>query len=255
VTSPVTERVTAAKHANGIDYWVITHEETSNIYHSFLVDAGGVNLAPVTTVIDTILGSVGYLKTSPDGSKMAVVSAFENLAVVFDFDNATGIMSNPIRFNITTPYGVEFSPDNSKLYVATSLSFHVIYQWDLNAGTPVDIIASQFVVSSQVNQYGALQLGPDGKMYCSRVGTSYLAVINDPNALGAACNYVHDGFFLGAFGQSAHVGLPNFATTSFNNIGTDLTPSATPQHQFHLYPNPTADLVNIPYRGTGLMTV
>ena len=37
LTSPVTEKVTAVKHANGIDYWVIVHGWENNRFHSFRV--------------------------------------------------------------------------------------------------------------------------------------------------------------------------------------------------------------------------
>ena len=37
--SPVTEKLAAIRHSNGIDIWIIGHEYNSNKYLSFLVTA------------------------------------------------------------------------------------------------------------------------------------------------------------------------------------------------------------------------
>jgi hypothetical protein len=65
------------------------------------------------------------------------------------------------------------------------------------------------------NQYGALQLGPDGKIYVARANNSYLGVINNPNASGSACNYNNSGVNLN--GRTCVWGLPFFIQSYFYN--------------------------------------
>jgi hypothetical protein len=60
---------------------------------------------------------------------------------------------------------------------------------------------------------GAIQLGPDGKMYVVNWGDSYLHVIHHPNAGGPAANFVRNGLFLG--NTSGGLGLPNFIESYF----------------------------------------
>ncbi len=223
ITDPVTEKVTAARHANGTDIWVLTHMWNSDAFHAYLVTSGGVTMTPVISNVGSqhtggTANTIGYLKTSPDGSKVAVaLDHGGDFVEVFDFNNATGVITSPITFYMDNPYGVEFSPDNTKLYVGTELSPHFLYQYDLSAGTPADVIASETIISNNSDFLGALQLGPDGKMYITRYTSGFLAVINNPNGLGAACNYVQDGFNLG--GPTGLLGLPNFITT-FLNVDT-----------------------------------
>ena len=103
---------------------------------------------------------------------------------VFDFDNATGILSNPIAWNVNLPggliYGIEFSPDGKVLYLS---DFFSIFQYDLTQATPLAIQNSLYQIATQA---GTLQLGIDNKIY---VSTGCLSAINCPNNLGAACGY------------------------------------------------------------------
>jgi gliding motility-associated-like protein len=56
--------------------------------------------------------------------------------------------------------------------------------------------------------FGSLQLGPDGKIYVVRLSQPYLGVIQNPNAVGAACQYKEEGVDLNELYY--WYGLPNF---------------------------------------------
>ena len=61
---------------------------------------------------------------------------------------------------------------------------------------------------------GALQLGPDGKIYYG--GSSYyLGVIHQPNVLGLDCNFELDAVYLG--GRLVSEGLPSFIQSYLND--------------------------------------
>ncbi|MCK9618221.1 MAG: hypothetical protein M0R21_10350 [Lentimicrobiaceae bacterium] len=49
-----TEKVTATKHANGKDIWIITHGWQNNTYYSFLLTQDGLNTSPVVSNVGLI---------------------------------------------------------------------------------------------------------------------------------------------------------------------------------------------------------
>ena len=80
--------------------------------------------------------------------------------MLYDFDNATGLLSNPTNlYPNSGPYGVEFSQESTKLYVTANQS---VIQFDLEAANPAQTINT---VYNGFDFIGALQLGPDGKIY------------------------------------------------------------------------------------------
>lgn len=209
--TPAAEKAAAVKHANGIDYWLVAHECLSDTFLVYLITSAGISPAPIKTGIGTVLTSDGHgqLKFSRDGSKLA--NAFQVLDTVdlFDFDKSTGTISNAISLGlpIGQAYGVEFSPDQSKLYVS-QIGILDIYQFDLMAGNEAAINASITLIGNTggAGRPGVQQLGPDNKIYIGKYGNGYLAVINDPDSLGAACNFMNNGFYLG--GKTCSYGLP-----------------------------------------------
>lgn len=220
----VAEKLTAVRHDNGTDYWVITHKYYSDAFYSFQLSASGI----VDTVISHIgsfhptglqypVAAIGQLKASPDGHKLAIANGNSNncIAEYFDFDPATGIVSNVVnlQWDVNNQfYGVSFSPDNTKLYFACNFNSNGIYQFDLTAGggDPDSVRASRTSIADSTNAFLALQLGPDGKIYVTHtpVTNVYLGVINNPNASGTACNYIDN--FVDLNGHEASYGLPNF---------------------------------------------
>ena len=216
----ITEKVTATLHDNYRDYWVITHGWNNNEFDAFLITPSGVNPVPVVSSIGTTHGgsnqnSHGYMKVSTDGTKVGVAvtgnTVANTFAEVFDFNNITGVVSNPINFSgffAHNLYGLEFSPDSRVMYVATSSNPHEIHQFDLYAGSVSQIVQSgQVPVESGAGFVYALQLAIDGKIYGSRAFKDSLAVINNPNTVGAGCGFVLNAISLA--GQTAQGGLPN----------------------------------------------
>jgi gliding motility-associated-like protein len=218
------EKITAVEHDDGNSYWVIT--QFVDTFYAFRVDSNGVNTTPITSQVPPFIttegyrrNGIGYLKSSPNGSKLAICHA-QNITTpsnntssgntgsvwIYDFDNATGIVSNPLNLqdNVST-YGLDFSADSNKLYVPNG---SILSQYDLEAA---NIPQSQFEVFSQPGGFiAAVQLAPDGKIYvCNTTNNSALDVINNPEELGAACNYQQDGLIL-ASGTFSTLGLPPF---------------------------------------------
>jgi hypothetical protein len=143
------------------------------------------------------------------------VYAYLDFVEIFDFDNSTGIISNPIKItsNYYGVYGVAFSPDNSKLY--TAIESTGLFQYDLTSNNASIILSSVTTIFSIPNNLvthwyvGAIQLATDGKIYMSVYDSTKLAVINNPNKLGLNCNFSLNGTTL-PIGALSKGGLPNF---------------------------------------------
>ena len=220
----VCEKLTAVRHANGIDYWIIVHKYYSNAFYSYHLSSTGINDTvishigsrhPVSYGPQNTGYSLGYLKASPNGQKLCIVSGNGyGIAEYFDFDKSTGIVSNPVNIqadSIYSYYGTSFSPDNSKLYIACWLNNNGVYQFNLNAGggNPDSVKASKIKIAGQSPGHWAMQLGPDGKIYIA-TGVAYLSVIRNPNNIGLNCNYADSVVHLYGNVNNQDMGLPNF---------------------------------------------
>ena len=216
LNSTVTEKVTAVVHNNGKDIWIITQDYSVNTCMAYLIDQTGVNSTPVLSALPldpnkTSNFSIGYLKASADGRHLAVVNFQDNYIELLNFDNTTGniTFSEVIDLNILSCYGVEFSPKGDFLYVS-SWATRDVWQFDLNE---VNIAQSKVLVYQDIlnSGGGALQIGPDSKIYYSIQGFNYLHVINKPDEKGVNCDFVQNAIALN--GKSATLGLPNIISS------------------------------------------
>ena len=128
-TSPpgdtMAEKITAVKHCNNEDIWIIAHGYgpiKGNKFYAYLISSTGLNTTPVVSTVGTIHDGAdqggrgnarGYMKAAPNGSKIALAICFDGCPLVssantcttgsfelFDFDYTTGIVSNPINLFI-----------------------------------------------------------------------------------------------------------------------------------------------------------
>jgi gliding motility-associated-like protein len=227
-----TEKFTTVKHCNGKDFWLITHGWDTNEFMAFLLSFNGVSLTPVISragMTDTqnAVRGLGYLKASPDDKRLAQGLWRANTFEIFDFNNATGVVSNPIT--LTDPdfagaYGVEFSPSGRFLYAATAFSGNV-YQFDLQRNTTSNaLITSKLLVGKITTResfkLGALQMAPNGKIYMAINKQTYLGVIENPEVPGTGSNFRQNGIALA--GRVSGLGLPNMPAYVF-----DVKPTVT----------------------------
>ncbi len=219
VFSPVAEKLTAVRHANGRDVWVVAHRWQSPQYLAVLVTPDGVQPTPVFSTAGTALAgpnyqAIGYLRAAPDGRHLAAALWRDaNKFEVLDFDPANGQVFGRVALEpYNRAYGVEFSADGSKLYGTCQDSAGgkgVVWQFDLRPGAESSATGQYNVVvgRSKAKELGALLRGPDGRIYVARNGGRWLGVIEKPNAAGAACGYLDDGVPLEK--GSSRLGLPN----------------------------------------------
>ncbi|MGY5850267.1 T9SS type B sorting domain-containing protein [Salegentibacter sp. F14] len=238
------EKISAVNHADGSSFWVVT--QFIDRFLAFKVSAQGVSTAPVVSTTPNSVPprlnqyninvtAIGYMKISPDGTMIA--SAMSSTALgsprtgtkksgkvfLYDFDNLTGKVSNErVILSASYPYGVEFSPKSTKLYVTANIYNEEdvllnsdLYQFDLESS---QILNSRKTISSSNNVAGALQLAIDGRIY--RAGYPifeqrhrFMSVIKNPEASFNAVSYDHNS--IGLRPGVVKLGLPPFIQSLF----------------------------------------
>ena len=215
---PCTEKLTGTYHSNGIDFWVVTHDDKTDAFLAYLVTSAGVSTTPVISNIGDpfIYNSIyGGMRISKSGKKLACTDSGHQQEHVglYDFNNTTGVVSNYIKISQppvfgqtpVKPYGVEFSPDNSKLYVSSANGY--LAQYNLSLGTAQRIINSRVLFPYFAVAYGrTLALGPDGKIYVGN-NSNKISVIHSPNIAGTGCNLQLETI---TFVRNVELGLNNY---------------------------------------------
>ncbi|MBL7939746.1 MAG: gliding motility-associated C-terminal domain-containing protein [Flavobacteriales bacterium] len=230
LVGPVVEKLTATRHANGRDTWVVAHTWQGSTYHAYLVSCWGI-LGPVDSDVgrpitndafNSPIPQIGCMQFNPRGDNLATTwGEFngENNGTsrldLLHFDNSTGILTLADSVTHSTPnwdirgYGVCFSPSGDRLYQSEN---------GLQDGGALarimqySVIGDQLVNEVEISQpsglaYGTLQRAPDGTIYAARLnGAQFLSRITAPDAAGAACGFVDYGVGLNA---PSTWGLPN----------------------------------------------
>jgi PKD repeat protein len=222
----VAEKLTATYHYNGLDFWVAVHDNGGNTFYAFRIAASGITGPVVTSVGSMHTGGspwTGCMKFSPKGDKMAVCLYATQEADLLDFDNSTGIFSNPATYSFPASfytYGVEFSESGKMLYICNvDFTPGQIYQYDMLAGNNTAILATGQIIYNNPNDFlGSMQLGPDGKVYFVRYGYSFAGAIEQPDVIGIGCtpNDVAVPLLTG----SAQLGLPDFFSGIYRSLIT-----------------------------------
>jgi len=230
----------AVKHGNGRDWWLVTKFSDANLttlnrFAVFLVTSNGISNPVFYDSNDAMDMDFQKIIFNNSYTKIMNINLYGYMCE-FDFDRCSGVISNPhvIYPEITSlPYNRVFwegaySPNDSVFYIATNryplLLNCYLLQFDLTAS---DIPASCDTLDDYLFpiEPGAVRLAPDGKIYYSRAYKSpgvnsypyadsmynyinmNLSVINEPDNIGAACNYQPFSFYLG--GKRTYYGLPN----------------------------------------------
>ena len=233
-----TEKVAAIKGEECNTFWVLSY--VLNQFYAYKVTSAGVASTPkISTTTHFADDRRGYLKISPNGKKIAIAHMGDEKFLLYDFNSLTGDVTNeinlPLEAPTNNPYGVEFSSNSEKLYVHATNDFYsniftewnnpsnhlsTLYQFDISSNNSKTIVNSRKIIDSRNLFRGALQLGPDQKIYRSlsktyNIGTPFLGVIENPENDGLLCNYRND-FSLGT--RNSTQGLPPFIASIFSQI-------------------------------------
>ena len=223
-----TERLVSSMNEQDTTYWTVAHDYGTNTFRIFhATTAGLVEHGTFQGGLDhdTENRGEGQMKFSAADStgqrQLAVVvpGPERNYVDLFGFNDQTGEMSHIRTLDLgespPTAYGVEFSTDNTKLYVSfmgDGTAPSKLVQYDLGLGNDSLIVAAAMPIDSSDNlTFGSLQAAPDGKIYMAIQGADYLAVIGAPNdttGIVARLEYERVGVRLAR--AKSELGLPNF---------------------------------------------
>lgn len=193
------EAMSVVMHCDKDKYWVMSAKAGTNNHYAFLVNETGIintvvtNIGPNTYPLS--FAGFAFMHFSPDGRYF--VNKYQgNQARLFEFDNSTGILSNPLNLADNSATSFSFSPDNSKLYAL--LGNNQIYQYDLCAVNPLTTRTLVGTLTNYTVNSAYIQNTPNGKTYLMpmAVTTEYIAAINRPNELGLACDFQNQSLYL-----------------------------------------------------------
>ncbi|MEO8088573.1 MAG: T9SS type A sorting domain-containing protein [Bacteroidota bacterium] len=206
--SLVRGKITACRHANGRDWWIVFPRFNSQLFYEFLITPYGLTgpytLNPGGAVRSS--AGVGQVCFSRDGRRYAYYDPYQDLDL-FDFDRCSGTFSNLLHINFYDSAdvgGVAFSSNSNILYVSSNT---FIYQFDLTSGNipstqlTVAVWDSFFSPSPPFATTFYLEwLAPDNKIYivCGN-GTQDIHRINSPNSVGLACDVQQHSVHLTAY--------------------------------------------------------
>ena len=219
--------VTACKHGNGKDWWLIqANYDTLNYY---IITVDGIHLDHSQKIENIITFTNGQTKFSQDGSAFSyfgtrwddqVEDSLSADIFYADFNRCDGYLNN-IQFKSyesrlsVLNNGLEFSPNGDFLYLAET---EKILQFDTREDNFLDkptvirewggIVCNHWTEIDE--KFGLMQMGPDGKIYISGANQCFnIHTIDNPNEKGLDCNFNYRAIQLETF----HVGtIPNFNT-------------------------------------------
>jgi hypothetical protein len=196
---PATEKVTSFSHNNGIDFWIVTHDWNNNSFFLYLLTSDGILPDPVISNIGSVhrgaeQNKIGFFRFSPDFKKLVSTIQGKGVLEVYDVDNKTGFVYNPILFEsdlYNTEFDVEFSQNSSMLYITEKNSPAKVMQYDLRSGQREQVLKSGTLIYKSPNKdiFGSLEKSEDGKIYLTNYSDNFIGVVEQPDSQGIACGY------------------------------------------------------------------
>lgn len=274
--------LTAVKHGNGRDWWVMnklsTHTTVSHLNRFFVYLVTGDSIyTPLVQDLGTASDAdLQKIIWHPSGEKFMLINQAGYMSEYY-FDRCSGTitLSRDIFPEQTSNYNRYFwegaySPNGNIFYISTAPIYNTdtayLLQYDLNASN-IQLSCDTLDFFNNPIVSGAVRRGPDNKIYFSRYynwGFPFypypdsirnyvnenLSVINYPDSLGAACDYQPFSFYLG--GKRTYHGLPNNPnyllgplTGSVCDSLTSDVPSITLIQSFNIFPNPAKNILYI----------
>lgn len=198
------------------DYWLLTYQCEIG-FKRFKIDKNGIHsptsLAPYLTNNHGGRGELDY-----HNGKMGYAVTFSNKAFFANFNPLDGSLSNiqEVSFNaINGMYGLEFSPDASKVFVTDwdnrdflgNFSAPNLFRYDfttsLVASYTIDNIGA-LCGSTDVRGLGQIELAKNGNLYIPHIGGCQISIIENADSLNPQFSLLDVNTILSA-GVSDHI--------------------------------------------------
>lgn len=251
-------RISACKHSNGKDWWIITHKWNSDLFYKFLLTSDTL-LGPFEQHIGSVISiddKFGQANFSPDGSKFAYMNRNYNFDY-FLFDRCKGEFShhtNVILPDSNSSQGIAFSSNSRFLYAITHNQLLQYDTWLADLTTSM-ILIDTIPLQGNEDDFGVPMLAPDNKIYISTYhGVDAMHVINYPDSLGSLCEFIKLGFPLPTYNAFSIPNHPNYdlgespGSDTCEIIYTIASLSSKSIAFYRIAPNPASDWLNIIYQ-------
>lgn len=214
-SSGYAENLTACLHANNRDVWVITKMKGNNQFKVWEVLPHGVQTTPVVSTSSFVYNGAnrfGQIKVAPSGRKIVLATGKASVGdgnpetlCVYNFDNETGAITNEkillTELNDHQVIGCDFSI-NSDLVYASVLLARNIYKFNLREN-PIQQSVLYFITA--IGNLGAVQRGPDDKIYIAQNSQNHIIQITNSDDHSTTISTGLITLYTGAF---CRLGLP-----------------------------------------------
>ncbi len=223
IPTSVSECLTAVPHCNGIDYWVVIKGYPGDgKFYSILVTQDGMQAGAQPVISANFYTSYSaQIKGNHKGNKigMAIFSSAAYVFAEYDFDQATGVVSNqflvPAQPGHQVGLGLVYSINDSVIYSIQSFGGGVskLYKYDAT-----NLSAPGFLMQDPVESL-YLEVGPDHNVYLAQTGwnTPFMDMIINADSYANSAFVLNGVDFTGItpgppYFVQTHVycGVPNF---------------------------------------------
>lgn len=246
-------QMSAVRHANGRDWWLVKPHFSHHKFFTFLVTPSGIVPQQVQEFEDTKMlnGVLGQSNFSLDGSLYAITCEYnpDHTTQINYFDRCSGKMTpyKTIKWTYDSSAqtylkvgGVCFSPNNQYVYLINNLS---IQQYDLTNDERIELN-----VDSSINPMGntVAYNGYDGKIYIANFQTQInkLSIITNPNVKGIGANYCQLCYVTKNSRAASPPNMPNYELGKLVDSPCD-TIGKVYSEDVVMYPNPASDNITV----------
>ncbi|MFM9947916.1 MAG: PKD domain-containing protein [Saprospiraceae bacterium] len=224
-------KLTAVRHANGRDWWLLTQRRDQGVFYRVLLDPQGIHLLENQVIPGDFREGLGQAVFSPDGRWHVRFTSVGNLVGqfldIFQFDRCEGLLTLHSRLHYDEDVqttGAAISYNSRYLYVS---SYTNLYQFDLWAQ---DILATKETVAISDGfgdplpmNFHLSQLAPDGRIYIvsGKFSSNYLHVVHQPNKQSVLCKVAQHDLYLPRRISHALPNFPNFRLGPFDGSACD----------------------------------
>lgn len=234
--------LTACRHANGRDWWILLTEKNTNLFYKFLLTPEGIIKVGEQKIGTKVIDGAGQAVFSPNGDFFALYESISDRDganfYMYNFDRCTGELMELQNKHIDKMGfgGISFSPNSKFFYHSSGL---ILSQTFMEQKNPLDNFEQIELIVEQTSwgsQYNYHQLGPDGRIYISNAYSNFVMhVINKPDEASKNCLPRSNSFALKTLGGYGIPNMPNYRLgpidgSTCDTLGIDNIPWAWWRH-------------------------
>jgi hypothetical protein len=256
-------RMTAVKHANGRDWWVVKNKFKQQQMITVLAQPDtvlGPYIQSFPNILDTGWQTIpGQAQFSKSGNLFMNLSPFGPIAI-YNFDRCSGQFTFLKQLYLPRdtaydfyPRGACFSPNDSLLYIC---SYYDIFQYNIyetDSSLALVHIAGPDALANYFQGFSQIIAAPNGTLWLDNWGKvqNKFSIINNPNNVGLACNYAGRSFAVPNINAGCLPNVVNYNLGALIGSACDtLLPEGinsvtTIAKNLKIYPNPANSVLNI----------